>query len=1674
MSPKANLQQPLAVVGMACRLPGADGLDAYWELLKEGRSGLSQFPPERVNPDLYFDPTPGKFCKTYTQAGGFVPPRPVDQDILPIDPERLRQYDKAHQTMCEIAAQACIDAGYDPLNLPHSRTAVYIGNSSGGSDLIYELMMTDYAAAAAGFLENIPDFNNLPVENQAYIQERLIESIRREHTRRQDSPVRDTTAGVAATMISSLFNLTGPTAVCDAACASATIGLELAAQALFHNRAEMAIVGGCSFRKWYEMVVIAQAATLSTQGVSCPFDASADGLVAADAYAAVIVKTLDRALAEGDEIKAVIRNTALSSDGRGKSFWAPRKEGQILAIQRGYTSGIDPNRLQYMETHATSTQIGDETEVQSLIESIGDRVHHRLPIASVKANIGHSLETAGLSSLIKTILAIQNQTIPPAVNCQQVSPKIKWDEIPFSVQQQAEPWEEQPDGSPRMAGVDAFGIGGVNTHVIVEEYRTGTEYNWNSEVSDKTEKEPIAIVGRGALFAGGYSVKGFADVIKSHASQIAPIPEHRKLRGQSSKYNEAGFLADYEFDWKRHKVPPKLLKQANPLQFALLDAAQQALEEAGYEEQDFDRQEVITVVGSIFNNDYDLDVYWGLFYPELCQKLTPTLKELGLDEQQVADFLENFKQQVINLKPEMLDDTGSASASTLSTRIAKNFDLMGGAFSLDAGEASSQAALLAAVDLLRSGKCERVVVGGAQRWIETSQNVDTSQIPLGEGTGVIVLQRLSDAEAQQRTIFGLITDVEVVRTDVEPDEELTTNNSLTRQIGNTLGASGMATLLYSTLSDTPVQEIKTVNRRGYYEEQPACWTTHYARYEQINSPSQETISEPVEMNGHDPAETPSINGLAPHFSTFVQFMMIQTGCPINVIQPKAYLEGDLRLTAAAKRSVLQELFIRMNHHLEPVMLYTCAQKLETVNDVWNYLEELEERPYENLLPGLIPTTPTPANQETPVSDAVAQPVNYGDVIIQENESITETAPPANSTLRLLERTRPAALSSSDDSVPTFSGATIVVGSGKTTDLLVEKMAEAGNVVYRLESGQSSATWMSQWEKIESQTPVLQLILTEGIAERPEGNNWSAEINAISELINFTSHWLNHRQTQGNLSGATLALLLHMGADFGQGGQFPSIPSILLSSFTETLLPHAVAGLRLKVIDLFEREPAPMIVKEVMQEFGSQDRETHVAFLRGGRSIRSTTVQIIPEMRDEIEVWFPHGAFNENLLEFLPLAHHAGPNTQPQGLWLGLEQINDYTDLSTLLDEMQTILSENPTLRKVVILLPVEGNNFIRLLAARTLFAYCQLFATSNPQLTVSLIQFDIGLPNLSELLVSDANQAHSEIVQLTLNESGAYTEQYQDALLSYEYQVLETLTRPTATRSELNEGICSIQYDPRVDPFLRGHLHEEIPLLPAVMGIETCAEAASAVSGGQPAVGIRNLELVNGFRMASPKPHHAVVEVSPTDQPGILHCELKGEFYDKAGRLKDSRRLFHRVQVLTGENNRVALPPFSGDVPQDDWMAVQYSDNSQERIEGHSGPVWYGPELRTLKSVRYLLEASDIWGCFTAPDSSELAGQRTGSRWQTPAAVLDGTLYLFEFLFSRLTGTSQLPHFIGQLDFGRLPVPGEQLIAYGQYLRREDRHLLVEFDVWGADGTAIYSCRDCKMVDLNITVGGTK
>ena len=437
--PVGRTDVPIAVIGMACRLPGADNLQQFWQLLATGASAVVELPHERLDQQLYYDPRRGRRGKTYSKLGAIIASRQFDRQACPIPPELERGVDNAHLLMCQTAAEACRHAGLDPFNLPLRNAGVYIGHAQ-GSNLAGEFTFGTCIEEAAQFLREVPGFQQLPPADQEALVEELIATVRAETpVRKADSP--DVAINMVAGTISKAFGLSGPFMAVNSACASSLQATMFGVRALQLGRIEMAIVGGASDCKSDSMVLFSHAQSMSETGTR-PFDAGADGLICSEGYVALVLKTLDRALADGDPIQAVIRGLGASCDGRGKSLWAPRKEGQVKAMARAYRNGLDMATLQYIEAHATSTNLGDATELNALGEILTAKFPpgKKIPVTSVKANIGHALESAGLSSVIKTILCLKHRTFVPAINIQSLNPKIDWDAAPFYIQRELAPW----------------------------------------------------------------------------------------------------------------------------------------------------------------------------------------------------------------------------------------------------------------------------------------------------------------------------------------------------------------------------------------------------------------------------------------------------------------------------------------------------------------------------------------------------------------------------------------------------------------------------------------------------------------------------------------------------------------------------------------------------------------------------------------------------------------------------------------------------------------------------------------------------------------------------------------------------------------------------------------------------------------------------------------------------------------------------------------------------------------------------------------------------------------------------------------------------------------------------------------------------------------------------------
>ena len=779
---------PLAIVGMACRLPGADSIDEYWRLLSEGLTGYGPLPPERFDMQKHFDAEPGNRTKSYTAMGGIVQPRPFDLSRYPLPQWLLEQTAESHLNMCEVAVRAFENAGWDPLSPPNRRAGVYIGHAPPMSQLS-RMIYARQVAHTAEYLREIPDFDlTVGGQSQAVIEE-VIAAVRSGIEPTDPVVKLRAHAYYLPTLLSRQFSLDGPSMAFDAACASSLRALGHGARALQLGEVDCALVGSASYCHADTLVLFSQAKSVSTTG-SRPFDDDADGLIASEGYVLLLIKTLEKALADGDRIQAVIRGIGISSDGKGKSLWAPRKEGQIEAMKRAYSDDVKPADLQYIEMHATSTQVGDSTEMSALVEGLAPMLPpgKRLPVGSAKANVGHALETAGLASLVKTVLAIQHRTIPPQINFKTPSSKIDWANIPFYPSPEPIAWPSPPSGKLRRAAVNAFGIGGLNVHVVLEEFdprETPKLAGYGKESATESERCPIAIVGMGTVLPGVRNVSKLWDVLASGERQVQPVPANRwdgsiglapgEDRLWTIPSNIGGFITAFEFDWKKHKIPPKQVTTGAPLQYMLLDAADQALADAGYDKRPFNRAKAGVVVGTIFGSEFGDDLQMGLRLGDFEQTLHEVLAARGIDPADRARLAKHYEEVLLKHKPALIDETGSFTASTGASRITKTFDLMGGATAVDAGDASSFAAINAAMQLLRTGECDVMLCASGDISLSFAHfeslarcgamtkgsahapfDANADGLVPGEGTCALVLKRLADAERDGDRIHAVI------------------------------------------------------------------------------------------------------------------------------------------------------------------------------------------------------------------------------------------------------------------------------------------------------------------------------------------------------------------------------------------------------------------------------------------------------------------------------------------------------------------------------------------------------------------------------------------------------------------------------------------------------------------------------------------------------------------------------------------------------------------------------------------------------------------------------------------------------------------------------------------------------------------------------------------------------
>lgn len=419
----------IAVIGLACRFPGAQSPEEFWENLVRGVDAITRFPRRLTGAN--------GSGREYVPAGGFLKdPEWFDAEYFGYSPREARIIDPQQRVFLECAMEALESAGCDP-----DRHLGTIGVYAGGTD-------TEYATILRSRRAMLPSVTNWEIRVA-------------------------TGADFLGTRVAYKLGLRGPAVTVRAACATSLVAVHVAVQALLAGDCDLALAGGASVHVPAVPSDYTEGGIISPDGTCRTFDVAAQGIVGGDGVGLVVLKRLPEALAGGDPIHAIIRGSAVNNDGADRvGYTAPGVEGQAAVIRAAQlVAGVDPRTITYVEAHGTATPIGDPIEVAALTRAFRTGTVDIRPgscaIGSVKTNIGHTDAAAGVAGLIKTVMALERGIIPPSLHFTTPNPQIDFAASPFRVVTSPSEW--RPEGVPRRAGVSSFGMGGTNAHVVLEE-----------------------------------------------------------------------------------------------------------------------------------------------------------------------------------------------------------------------------------------------------------------------------------------------------------------------------------------------------------------------------------------------------------------------------------------------------------------------------------------------------------------------------------------------------------------------------------------------------------------------------------------------------------------------------------------------------------------------------------------------------------------------------------------------------------------------------------------------------------------------------------------------------------------------------------------------------------------------------------------------------------------------------------------------------------------------------------------------------------------------------------------------------------------------------------------------------------------------------------------------------
>ena len=752
------LAQSVAIVGVGGEFPASPTLDRFWDNIVHNVNTASEPPAGRwlLAADEAYDARVGVPDRVYSRKACFLDPATDTAEIpgLGIDAGFLARLDPMFRLLLRVGQQTLADVrGKKPRP---GQAGIIIGNLA--------LPSEKSSALARSFLGQT-FVERLSADGQLSLPEHQLE------------PLNHYVAGLPASLLARVLGFQRTCFTVDAACASSLYAIKLAVDELLSGRADAMLAGGLSRPdSLYTQMGFSQLRALSPSGTCSPFDRNGNGLVVGEGCGLVLLKRTQDAVRDGDRIYAVIRGIGLSND-LGGNLLAPAAEGQLRAMRDAYKqAGWTPDAVDLIECHATGTPVGDAVEFSSLSQLWQDSSWRpgQCVIGSVKANIGHLLTAAGSAALLKTLVAMKHEILPPTVNFDEPAAGIDLDSSPFRILKRSEHWERRA-GQPRRAAVSAFGFGGINAHLLIEEWRpaAGKRNPVRIHPSSKKKQQPVAIVGMATHFGGLDSLDQFAQQLFKDATPRSPETITNWWGAESSRWLRQtlpdsvaaqGYpLTEVSAVAGEFRIPPLELAEMLPRQLAMLKVAAAALADADLTAADLLFAGVFIGCGLDLNAT-NFSFRWALekYAPRWAQELG-----LELDEQQMAEWIAQLRTAA---GPALsANRTMGALGSTVASRIAKEFRIGGPSFTLSSEETSGLSALQAGIHALQEGSITRAIVGAVDfaadlRAVLSRQLGGTlaEDTLVGEGAAALVLKRLADAKQDGDRIYAVISGIDSI------------------------------------------------------------------------------------------------------------------------------------------------------------------------------------------------------------------------------------------------------------------------------------------------------------------------------------------------------------------------------------------------------------------------------------------------------------------------------------------------------------------------------------------------------------------------------------------------------------------------------------------------------------------------------------------------------------------------------------------------------------------------------------------------------------------------------------------------------------------------------------------------------------------------------------------------